>query len=113
MVWTLQDALESTKTHTYLANATTHYFGQSPYTPPKQLPMHALDQTHEPPSTMSHSSMCPQDTMNVQSKINTKSTFEISCTVGTQPKFALVDMFSHASCKNRQNVGKQSTFPTT
>jgi len=42
-----------------------------------------------------------------------KSTFEIFCVVVAQPKFALVDTFSHASCKNRRNVCKQSTFPTT
>jgi len=32
---------------------------------------------------------------------------------GAQPKIALVDAFSHSSCKNRQFVGKQSPFPTT
>jgi hypothetical protein len=42
-----------------------------------------------------------------------KSTFENFRTVEAQPKFALVDTFSHASCENRQNVGKQCTFPTT
>jgi hypothetical protein len=58
--------------------------------------------------------MCPQEGIaDIQHSIITKSTFEISCTVGTQPKFALVDTFSHASCKNRRNVGKQNTFPTT
>ena len=55
----------------------------------------------------------PTGYMNMQCKISAESTFEISFAVGPQPKFALVDTFSHASCKNRQNVGKQSTFPTT
>jgi hypothetical protein len=41
-----------------------------------------------------------------------KSTLEIFCSVGAQPNFALVDTFSHASRENRQNVSKQSTFPT-
>jgi hypothetical protein len=50
--------------------------------------------------------------MIIQHKNSAESTFEISCTVGPQPKFALVDTFSHASCKNRRNVGKQSVFPT-
>lgn len=49
----------------------------------------------------------------MQRAISAKSTFEIPCVVGLQPKFALVDTFSHASCENRQNVGNQSTFPTT
>lgn len=42
-----------------------------------------------------------------------KSMFEIFCLVGSQPGFALVDTFSHASCKNRQNTSKEGTFPTT
>ena len=49
----------------------------------------------------------------MQCAISAKSTFEIPCVVGPQPKFALVDTFSHASCENRRNVGNQSTFPTT
>ena len=91
------------------------------YAPLKQLPMHISDQTHKVlPSTQtaqiiqSHVSRrrCDYAAHIWWSPHLVKSTFEMSCTVGAQPKFALVDMFSHASCKNRQNVGNQSAFPT-
>jgi len=45
-------------------------------------------------------------------KFDAKSTFEIFCVVGSQPNFALVDTFSHASRENRRYLSKQSTFPT-
>lgn len=51
--------------------------------------------------------------VSTQCAFGAESTFEIFCTVGTQPKFALVDTFGHASSENRQNAGKESTFPTT
>ena len=62
---------------------------------------------------MQHNTMWPQRVVDIWYKFSTKSTFEILCVVGTQPNFALVDTFSHASCKNRRNVGKHSAFPIT
>jgi len=57
--------------------------------------------------------MWPQRVVGVQHAFGAESTFEIFCAVGTQPKIALVDTFSHASCENHQNVGKQSSIPNT
>jgi hypothetical protein len=62
---------------------------------------------------MQHSTMWLQRAVGMKHTFCAKSTFEIFLVVGTQPKLALVDTFSHASCKNRQNAGKRSTFPTT
>ena len=62
---------------------------------------------------MGHNNVWPQRVVGMQYTFGTKSMFEIFCVVGTWPKIALVDMFSHASRKNRQNVCKQSIFPTT
>jgi hypothetical protein len=81
------------------------------------LPIHGLGQTHEPPHLqrqhISCSTVCPQNIMNIWCAIGAKSAFEIPCIVGLQPKFALVDTFSHASCENGRNVGNQSAFPIT
>jgi hypothetical protein len=60
-----------------------------------------------------HSTIQPQRGVRIWWTFVAKSAFEIFSVVGTQPKFALVDTFSHASRKNRQNVCKRSTFPTT
>jgi hypothetical protein len=118
MAWILQGASKSSKSPYLFSQCHHTLFGTiSICSSPNQLHMHAFDQVHKPPQPprqhMSYSSMCPQGTVDIQCIIRTKSTFEICCTVGSQPKFALVDTFSHASCKNRRNVGKQSTFPTT
>ena len=84
---------------------------------PSQLSRLGLDLTHEPshPPRAAHSAQkhFSQGSVNMWCDKCTKSTFEIFRTVGPQPKSALVDTFSHASCKNRRKVGKQSTFPTT
>jgi hypothetical protein len=84
---------------------------------PSQLSRLGLDQTYEPPHPPRqhtvHRNMFSQGFVNIWCDKCTKSTFEIFRTVGPQPKSALVDTFSHASCKNRRKVGKQSTFPTT
>jgi len=53
-----------------------------------------------------HGTMEPQIGVRIWWTFVAKSTFEIFPVVGTQPKFALVDTFSHASRENRQSVGK-------
>jgi hypothetical protein len=87
------------------------------YCPQPAFPMLALGQKHEvsylPRLHMQWGTIWQQTGVDTRHTIGAKSTFEIFCVVGSQPKFALVDMFSHAFCKNRRNVGKQSTFPTT
>src|SRR5579872_5301396 len=62
---------------------------------------------------MQHSTMLAERAGNTWCAFCAKSTFEIFSAVGAQPKFALVDTFSHASCKNRRNGSNQGTIPTT
>ena len=81
---------------------------------PKGLSRCTLDWADKPPLTHHDIWHCMfMECCEHTTQFSTKSTSEIPHVVGLQPKFALVDTFSHASFENRQNVGKQSTFPTS